>query len=259
MRQISFIVSDSGVFTAFVNGKTYTFNKEHPHYNDAKRAIKEDNPANLDEALDITSRVQDFVQGHVEVKAGVVYYKGEAIHNVLTDRILNLMREDLPFEPMLKFLENLMENPSMASVQELYSFLAHRNLPITEDGCFLAYKSVNAEYKDWHTGKIDNSIGQKPSMVRNKVSDNRSEGCSQGLHVGAIEYVSGFHRDDGKLIVVKVNPKDVVSVPLDANETKMRVCTYEVLREYVGELTASPLYSSVGNPVVSHGYNHRFL
>jgi len=30
---------------------------------------------------------------------------------------------------------------------------------------------------------------------------------------------------------VKVNPKDVVSVPYDYNYSKMRVCEYEVLRE----------------------------
>ena len=58
------------------------------------------------------------------------------------------MREGLPFEPLVKLFENLMKNISYQTRTQLYDFLEHKNLPITEDGCFLAYKAVNSDYKD---------------------------------------------------------------------------------------------------------------
>jgi hypothetical protein len=44
-------------------------------------------------------------------------------------------------------------------------------------------------------------------------------------------------------MIVKINPKDVVSVPSDCNCEKLRTCRYEVVGEYQGELL-KPLYKS---------------
>jgi hypothetical protein len=50
------------------------------------------------------------------------------------------------------------------------------------------------------------------------------------LHGGNFAYASTFGGDGIRLMVVKVNPKNVVSVPI--NETsKMRVCEYKVIDE----------------------------
>jgi hypothetical protein len=56
-------------------------------------------------------------------------------------------------------------------VTELYGFLEKGNLPITNDGHFLAYKKVRKDYKDCHSGTMDNSIGQVVEMERNQVDD----------------------------------------------------------------------------------------
>lgn len=37
-----------------------------------------------------------------------------------------------------------------------------------------------------------------------------------------------------KIVKVKVHPKDVVSIPVDYNNAKMRTCGYEVIEEYHG-------------------------
>jgi hypothetical protein len=50
------------------------------------------------------------------------------------------------------------------------------------------------------------------------------------------------HAGGDKIVIVKINPQDVVSVPLDENCQKVRVCFYEVVAEYQGVLTR-PLYS----------------
>ena len=40
----------------------------------------------------------------------------------------------------------------------------------------------------------------------------------------------------GKVVIVKVNPKDVVSVPHDCNCQKLRTCAYTVVAEHIGTL-----------------------
>jgi hypothetical protein len=51
--------------------------------------------------------------------------------------------------------------------------------------------------------------------------------------VAAFEYADKFY-SNGHLMEIKVNPKNVVAVPTDYNQQKMRVCEYEVMAEYKG-------------------------
>jgi hypothetical protein len=188
--------------------------------------------------MDIPSAIENYAEGKVSVTNGILRYEDEEIHNTLTDRIMSMMRDGFAFEPMIKFLANVLENHSNRAVQELYTFLENKNLPITEDGCFLAYKAVTSDYKDKWTNKIDNSVGETVSMQRRKVNDDCGMGCSDGLHCGALEYVEGYrseHNGD-RVVIVKVNPKDVVSVPTDSGCQKVRTCEYQVIADYEGPL-----------------------
>jgi hypothetical protein len=197
------------------------------------------------EIVDIEKAVSTFSDGLVEIKNGKVLYEGEEVHGSISKRILEFMSKGLPFYPLVNFLHNLMENPSMQSQKELYDFLEHEHLPITEDGYFLAYKAVRNDYKDKYRGVFDNSVGNVCKMTRAKVDDNRSRGCSDGLHAGALNYVASYGSLEAgdKIIIVKINPKDVVSVPTDCNCEKLRTCEYLVVGEYQGELL-KPLYSA---------------
>lgn len=243
MTKISFIMSDSGVITAVANAKTFSVAPEHPNYKMVKEAIRKDDPVALAKCVDVAPSIKTFTRGKVEVRKGVVYYNGEAVHNHLTDRILKFMSEGLPHAPLINFMNNLMQNPSKRSVDQLFKFLSVENLPITEDGCFLAYKRVRADWKDFHSQKYNNSIGQSPNMPRNQVDDNPDSACSAGFHAGSLAYVAGFN-SGGHVIIIKVNPRDAVSVPThDCN--KLRMCAYTVLAEFKGALDAA-LYDNKG-------------
>jgi hypothetical protein len=241
----NFIVSAAGTLTIVIDAKPYTIAPDHPNYDKIKGALKSGETQLIIELVDIARSVQDYIEGDAEVKDGVVYYEGDAIHNTLTERILDMMASGFPFKPMFKFVNNLMKNPSKRATEELYEFLMHKNLPITDDGCFLAYKRVNDDWTDLYSNSIDNSVGQIVKMSRRKVDDDREMGCSDGLHVGALEYVEGYG-SGGHVLIVKVNPEHVVSVPSDHDCTKVRCCEYEVLSEFKGELK-SPVYSPDGS------------
>jgi hypothetical protein len=190
----------------------------------------------VEELMDITKALDAYLGNSVEVKDGSVYHRGEVVDERIARRILNFMEEDLPVEPMTRFLENLYNNPSHNSRAQLYQFLEHKNMPITEDGCFLAYKSVDENYMDHHTGKFSNRVGQILTIARRSVDDNPENGCSYGFHAGSLEYASNFGGSERRVVIVKISPEDVVSVPNDCEFQKLRTAKYEVVANYTGPL-----------------------
>ena len=234
-----------GNLTLVLNNQSYQVLPDHINYKMILEALPTATAEELLDIVDVEKAVANFSDGLVEIKNGQVTYEGEVVHGSISKRILEFMSKGLPFEPLVTFLHNLMENPSMQSQKELYDFLEHEHLPITEDGYFLAYKAVRSDYKDKYRGVFDNSVGKVVSMQRAKVDDNRSRGCSDGLHAGALNYVAGYGSVESgdRIVIVKINPRDVVSVPSDCNYEKLRTCRYEVVGEYEGELL-KPLYSA---------------
>ena len=234
-----------GNLTLILNNKAHQVLPDHINYKLIMDNLSSASESELLELVDIQTAVASFSHGKVEVKNGKVFYEGDEVHGAISKRILEFMSKGLPFEPLVNFLNNLMDNPSMQSQKELYDFLEHQYLPVTEDGCFLAYKAVRSDYMDKYAGKFRNKVGDVCEMTRAKVDDNRGVGCSQGLHAGALNYVAGYGSLEAgdKIVIVKINPKDVVSVPNDCNCEKLRTCRYEVVGEYQGELL-KPLYKA---------------
>lgn len=228
MSQISKLVTATAI-TLYIKGHgTFTLARSHKYADQLLEALKEGDVQKILQIRDMAQKAHDYMQGKVRIEDGEVYYDGERLTDALADRIIQLMSEGQDASGMIKFLENLMQNPSYRSRSELYLFLeACGDLPITEDGRFIAYKWVRNDYMDVHSGTFDNSVGQKPSMPRGKVDDDRSRTCSAGLHVCSNKY----YKFGERLMLVAVNPRDVVSVPLDYDNGKMRVCEYEVVEE----------------------------
>ena len=251
-------ITGSGKITAIIDGTVYTVDTDHINYQKAIEAVRNSDWELFLELVDLSRKVRDYVHNtNILIKDGIIYFDGDAIHNTLTKRVLEFIKHDLPFKPMLNFLNNLLENPSKRAVDELYDFLEAGELPITEDGHFLAFKNVRSDYKDIHSGTFDNSVGSICEMKRNQVDEDKDRTCSYGLHFCSIAYLPHFlDSKDGKTMIVKINPRDVVAIPADYNNTKGRTCRYEVVGEYtenwrekIGRGESgwdAPLYSSDG-------------
>lgn len=236
----AYLISSTGVITLYHNSNVHTIDRTHKNYEAIKDILtKTKEYTSLENLVNVVKVVEKSFQesgtSALKIENGEVLYFGEPLHNAVVTKILEFIDKKLDFAPLLKFLENLMENPSKASVDNLYRFLEHNQMPITVDGHFIAYKGVTQDYKDCKTGKLDNSPGKIVEMPRNKVQDDPNITCSYGLHVAALGYVNGEYGGYHK-IVVKVNPRDVVSVPTDYNNQKMRVCRYEVLHDLKTEV-----------------------
>lgn len=120
------------------------------------------------------------------------------------------------------------------SIDDLLKFLERGDLPIADDGTIVIYKVLRRKtddrqvYVDCHTRKVPQKVGSYVCMDPSLVDPNRSNECSNGLHVARRAYVGGFSGD--VVVLAKVRPEDVIAVPnYDAN--KMRVCGYHILFE----------------------------
>jgi len=217
--------------TVVIGGKAHTMNNDHPAWNQAKDALSNEDWDRLENLFDVEKAVVDYfdAEANIEVKNGGILYMGEHIHNLVVDKVLHFMKNGLPYKPLVKFLGKLMENPSRRAVSELYTFLEHKAMPITPDGNFLAYKGVDSDFKDFHTRSFDNSVGSVLQMTRNTVCDDANIGCSAGFHAGSHEYAKGYASNGGNLMVVEINPMDVVSVPTDCSCQKLRTAKYKVV------------------------------
>ena len=219
-----------------IGNKSYTVSKTHLTYQKVLDAIKAQDWEAVKAVVDPKKVVLNYGKGNVSVQGETLYWKGEQLNGGLAVRMIQMLQDGFPIEPMVAFMENLFTNPSKRAVTELYGFLEKNNLPITPDGHFLAYKKVRKDFLDIHSGTMDNSVGQVLEMERNAVDDDKDRTCSTGLHFCGMSYLPHFGGCDSRTVIVKINPRDVVSIPSDYNDAKGRACRYEV----IGELGVNP-------------------
>ncbi len=147
---ISNIMTQDGI-TAVVEGQNYVVPKDHPNYTKLRDAIYADNVEDFLDAYSARAKLEkvlsmpSMAKHNVEIKNGLVYYNEEPLHSALTSRILELHADQVPVDSLMKFLCNLMENPSYNSRVQLYEYLERNHVPITEDGCLLSYKYVQSD------------------------------------------------------------------------------------------------------------------
>ena len=229
----------SGYITVFIEGKQYTIRATDQSFPRAVEAYKVNDMEGLLNIMSPALMIQKLYAKYenIEVKDGNVFVYGEPITSVVATRILTFLAEGIDCVPIFKFITRLQNNPSKRAVDELYTFLEHENLPITSSGTFVAYKAIRNNFFDKYSGSFDNSVGNVVEMPRNKVDDNKDVGCSKGLHAGTLEYASGYACDNDKLVLVEIDPADVVSIPTDCEFQKLRTCKYKVVAEYERPLT----------------------
>jgi hypothetical protein len=204
----------------------------HPSFARIKDALRKGDEEEAIRLANIKDHIIAQGGGRVSVTNAGVLLDGHRIENYVAGRLMAMFAAGENITPLANFVANLYQNPSYTAIQELYLFLESANLPITDDGHFLAYKTVTGDFKDKHTRRFDNSPGAVQEMPRGAVDDNRDRTCSDGFHAAAYNYARhNFYSYGDHMVVVKINPADVVSVPSDYNNEKLRTCRYEVLYE----------------------------
>jgi|TARA_B100001094_G_scaffold154857_1_gene149891 hypothetical protein len=245
MKKVPYNITEDSIVVVW-DEKPYTIRKDNANFRALRSALFEGRYDEVEQYLDIKKAVENFVDGSVEVKEDSVYYHGHALHGVVVDKLLEMLRSGMKdSSPIVNYIKRLMENPSSNSVDQLYTFLGYKSLPITPEGKILGYKGVQTDF--WsNTGNADtivvqgetnerhqiyNGVGETIEIQRRCVDDNKNNHCSFGLHIGSYDYADGWAGGNGKLLLVEFDPQDAVSVPTDCNFQKLRVSKYKVLAD----------------------------
>lgn len=254
-----FIIQGQNI-TVVIDNKPYSIGPTHIAHQKVMQAIKDQDWDAVRDLVEPKTVIMQYAEGNIRIDGENLLWNGKVMHNSLSSRMIQMYKEGFSITPMVNFIDRLMRNPSSQSIKELYGFLEKNLLPITPDGYFLAYKRVNDTYLDVHS----NSVCNKPaelmseeelaefsvpvvggvdgevtvqvlngvtcvSMARNQVDDVRDNTCSSGLHFCSEEYLGSF--SGARIVVVKIDPADVVSIPSDYNDAKGRCCAYQVVGE----------------------------
>ena len=266
----------SETLTIFHPDGPITVADDHPQFEEILAAARQGDAEEARRLADLSVTVAERflpLTERVAVANGRVYFDGDEVHNALSKHIVRCLDEDSDdWIPLVRFMENLAANPESHSREQLYEWLDRRDFTITEDGCFIGYKGVKLidgvpcsirsgpAVVDGEpvNGNVPNAVGSIVTMPRSNVQHDPSIGCHSGLHVGSWEYAKSFAL--GAILRVKVNPRDVVSVPTDSNWAKVRTCRYEVQEIIDRPVPTAIAYSSVSGDVDpdDEGYSYDY-
>jgi hypothetical protein len=231
-KKLAYAITDNNISVNFDN-QTHIISRSDALAEKLIQALREGRKDDIPELISASKRIEQYGQGAFSVSNGLIFVNGQPVHEVLSRKILKFQAEGLPHQPLVKFAENLQKNPSFRAVTELFQFLEKNDHPITDEGNFIAYKRVRSDFKDIHSGTFDNSVGVTVEMPRNQVNEDSTQTCSNGLHVANWTYAhtqfASHNPSTDLMLEVEVNPENVVSIPVDYDQSKMRVSKYKVL------------------------------
>lgn len=232
------MVSGKGVITTILDGKTSQTHPKTPFYDEILVAVKARDAAKYRELSDMKSRLELVSKARISFQNGAFTLDGKPMHNAMTKRFVRLVEDGHDMAPFMAFIKNCLLNPRQEAIDELYLFLEANDLPLTDDGCFLAYRRVDKDYRSIHANpdgsRNRNMVGDVVSMPRSECDHNRQNTCSPSLHACSLTYLPSYgssSRGD-RTMVVKISPADIVAVPPDYNNQKLRCCRYEVVAEH---------------------------
>lgn len=244
--EYSVVASSKSVsLTQITNGKvtgSVVIDKTADNFTEVLDIVKTSNFENekLAKAFAIAqpkTMVESYTQGKlkVDVRENQITYTPEEgvpfkLSGLISKRIIDTIKAEgvEGAKSLINFLDKLLLNPSYRAVNELYGFLEHNDIKLTPEGKFIAWKVVRMTYMDKHSNTMDNSVGKVLRVNRNQVDEDSNSTCSYGLHVCAKQYIDSFYNSGDRIVTVEVDPADVVAIPKDYNNSKMRCAGYVV-------------------------------
>lgn len=233
---VAHIITPKGI-TLFIETRHHAIAPTHPSYNAILRRLDAGQYEGIEDLLDaqkaVASVVTDLGDGF-SVEGALIVLNGSPFSEAVSEKVLRMKASEVNVEPIKKFLAKVRENPSATAQRELLLFCEANGFAIHTDGDIIAFKGVRENFLDIYSGTISNNIGAIIAMPRWQVDDDRTKTCSRGLHFAALEYATTWSHAIGHVMVMKVNPRDVVSIPNDYANQKGRCCRYEVIAELEG-------------------------
>ena len=217
---MKYVISGDRAYVSIGGATTFVQKDCDPHFHEIVAAIRNEDVEEVKRLI----LIGETKLGKLAVSRGKVKFDTTTLHPSFAKAYLYAAKAGK--DAIELFFKNVAQNPNPESQADLANFLLRNALPITDRGTFLAYRYVNGNFFDCHTGTMDNMIGNSVEMSREECDSDREKTCSRGLHVCHYSYLAN---NGTTHLVVEINPRDVVAVPTDYNGAKMRVCRFRVL------------------------------
>lgn len=233
MNFLSTLVTPRTVFALLDNGKSYSANDTHPAFDEIKAAIADGDADALPALFDMGKAINLRSGGSIVVRDGVIYIDGEQVVGAIEERIFEKLDNGGDINALVEFQRKLMLNPSFRVREQLYEFIERgAQIGIADNGNIMAFKIVRKDdygFVSHYDASVRHDVGTYVTMDRTKVDDDPNRTCSAGLHACSEGYLRHYGGGpDSYVVVVEINPVDVVSIPTDYNAAKMRCCRYLV-------------------------------
>ena len=233
----TYIITEDTITFSYL-GDTNTLSSDDSRFQEVFEAIVEGEWDNAHHILNISQAIMSWGNGLINIVGGMIFYDDMLVTNKLVDRIVEMMQGgDSSFEKYAKCLSLVLEQTSFKTRERIMDFVACSKIDINDDGHIIAFKNVDDNYTDWRTHTFSNKVGETPTMDRADVDDDHNHTCSNGLHVCSPNYLRDMWGTNGRTMKVTVDPRDVVAIPFDYNDTKARVCKYTVVEDVTAKIS----------------------
>ena len=219
---MKYVISGDRAYVSINGATTFVQKDSDPHFHEIIAAIRNEDVEEVNRLILLGEQRL----GKLAISRSSVKFDTTSLHPAFAKAYLYAAKAGK--DAIELFFKNVAQNPNPESQADLANFLLRNALPITDRGTFLAYRYINGNFFDCHTGTMDNMIGNSVEMPREECDSDREKTCSRGLHVCHYTYL-GTETRQTIHTVVEINPRDVVAVPTDYNGAKMRVCRFRVL------------------------------
>lgn len=240
-----FVASKNGLTLFFKTGASEIFPAQSWNTQAILQAviapITEHGEATIDLAVhSIADKITALTNGKVKFDGDKVEIAGKKVDSAP----LKTQMERAAFENATgfkKFVADFGKIKHGHRIEDLMAFMGTLDLPLADDGSIIAYKALRegptkGTFADCHTGRVVQRVGSVVEMDIAMVNADRTVHCAPGLHICSRDYLRSF--GGAHLVLVKINARDVVSVPTDTR-TKVRVARYHIVAEVPTELKSA--------------------
>lgn len=238
-------IDNNEYVTFFYKGRTHQLSVDNDYYDTLINILTKENDK-IEEAIEycndpVLRRMGKKLGIEIDYETYQAFYNGERVENNALNYLFHLYQKKVGCKHIENFLTKLFKNPIKETITHLFDFVQLNQMPICEDGCFLAYKVVGANYKSLHDNKTPNFVGTniEPVLEWSEIDTNRNSTCSNGYHFCSWKYIDsafgGFERikaREERLLILKIDPEMVGSIPYDYDGSKGRARTYFIESEY---------------------------
>lgn len=226
---MQYIVDDSHI-TIYKDGQSYLISKKsNSYFGLIKHTLLNQRTPNSN-LLSWGGQLSEETAGAFTYSQGKFYFEDEVVPNSIAERIKELKKQNLPFQPLINFWLKLRKHPDEEIREKLGESAGSPGVPLTWDGDLVLYTRASWIPRSVSTEEITNLVYPNIQKLSDWSAGNFSPGktvlSSKPTICGDFNWITQVCPDAGVIYDIQVNPLHVVNFVRDRIEVKVSQFTY---------------------------------